>query len=160
MAGNKSDSSLQMEPSSRRLLLIVTALLMLVGAACYFHVYKVTPYTCLQCRAVLKKHLVCGLSFDSVAEGALSKKVFSLDSTHQHKWRWSGSYTFRSLMEYGHSCGSRHPIWDVPTNVQERYSQLVTPAEMDDMLKRIDAPNKKQAEAATQEMVERVLDVM
>lgn len=142
----------------RKAVIILASLASIAAAGWFFGGRSITRYTCLECRAVLTKCRVCGFPFQDVTPNSYSESVLAHNSSHQHQWRWSGSEKTYTLFSAARGCGQQHPIWQLPVSVQERYSHLVSEAELQGTLKAIDSSDRETAESIIQKIHERVLE--
>ena len=137
---------------------VVSLLVILVAAACFFDVYITTAYSCLECRARRDVRRICGISFASISYDSDSAAMFARAPSHQHQWRWCGSTTKYSLLSEVHACGRGHPIWMLQASFQNRYAQLVSASEFQNALQAIDSPDTRTATAAVIRIGERVIE--
>jgi len=143
---------------SRKAIGIVTLLIAILAAGCFFDVYSITRYTCLECRATLTKRRILGIPIQNITQDSYSDSILAQNPSHEHQWRWCGSEHSHSLATVTFSCGRQHPIWQLPVPIQARYSQLVSAAELHAALRAIDSPDRKAAEAEVNRVYEQVLD--
>jgi hypothetical protein len=118
-----------------------------------------TSYTCLECRAELRKERWFGVPRSRLLDNDCSRWYAKTHAVHQHEWCWCGGETTR--FPFGgvmNSCGKQHPIWRMPPQVQLEFMQSARAPELDAFWQTMKTSPREEQKALVDKVFEGVID--
>jgi hypothetical protein len=117
-----------------------------------------TSYTCLQCRAELRKERWLGVPTSQILENDCSRWYAKDHPAHRHEWCWCGGETTRYLTGKMWSCGRQHPIWDMPPDMQLEFMRTAQAKELDAFWQTMKSASREDQQAVVTKVVDKALD--
>jgi G:T-mismatch repair DNA endonuclease (very short patch repair protein) len=110
----------------KRRVLIGVAVVTILGVLCLLTPYTRRHYTCLQCRFNKTVETYWGIARVTETPNECSQWYAATYPAHQHDWKKSScTYQWRAFTR-SWSCGSGHPVFQVPADVQKAYLSACT----------------------------------
>lgn len=110
----------------KRRILIGVGVLVVLGVLCLLTPYTRRHYTCLQCRLNRTVETYWGIKSVTETPNECSRWYLAAHPGHQHDWKKSScTFEWRAFTRRW-SCGSGHPVFQVPAELQKTYLSMCT----------------------------------
>jgi len=146
----------------KRIYIPLSAVVLLIAVAFCFGqsilIHSSTSYACSRCRAVRHVSTWFGRESQWIEENDYSRSFSQSHLQHEHHWCWCGTYINHYVLGVGRACGRQHALWQVPIDIQRRFVQSASPAELDHFFVYMDTEEKSEQQKGVEMAWNKVMD--